>query len=129
MSQRTLGPYWDEASSEQRQHFSKLFVAVLEGTYLNRIDDYSSGKVQFLQQRIKDDKAIVDTLIKSKDIEVPVQYRMVYQNDRWQIFDMVIDGVSLIKNYSSSYREIIRREGFAGLFALMENKVAEMNAS
>jgi len=127
MARRTLGSYWDGASDAQRQHFSALFVKVLEGTYLNKIDGYAGdGRVNYLMQRVKDDKAIVDTAIVSKDMEIPVQYMMIYENGSWQVFDLVIEGVSLIRNYRESYGEIIRREGYDGLLALMQQKVHEM---
>lgn len=126
MSRRTLGPYWDEASAEQRQRFSDLFVQVLEGTYLNRINDYSGGSVQYLKQRVKGDKAIIDTRFVSEDLEIPVKYKMVYEDGSWQVFDVVIEGVSLIRNYRSSYGEIIRKSSYDGLFELMEIKVAAM---
>ena len=123
MSRRTLGAYWDGASEEQRQYFSQLFVKVLEGTYLSRIDDYSDGEVKYQKQRVKDDKAIIDTVIVAKELEIPVQYKMIFAEGRWQVFDLVIEGVSLVRNYRASYGEIIRREGYEGLFALMEEKV------
>lgn len=129
MSQRTLGSYWQGATDEQRQRFSDLFVQVLEGTYLNRIGDYSSGKVQYLMQRVKDDKAIVDTKIVTEELSVPVQYKMIFVNDTWQVFDVVIEGVSLIRNYRASYGEIIRKDGYEGLFALMEQKVISLNGT
>jgi phospholipid transport system substrate-binding protein len=128
MVRRTLGSYWDEGSDEQHRRFSELFVKVMEGTYLNKLDDYSSGgSVQYIQKRVKGDKAIVDSIIKTADLEIPVQYRMLYANDRWQVFDLVIDGISLIKNYQTSYGEIIRRDGYDGLLALMERKALEMS--
>lgn len=123
MSRRTLGKYWEGASVEQRQHFSHLFVKVLENTYLSRIEDYSDGAVQYLKQRVKGDKAIIDTVIMAKELEIPVQYKMIFADGSWQVFDLVIEGVSLVRNYRSSYGEIIRREGYDGLFALMEEKV------
>ena len=126
MSRRTLGNYWNEATPEQRQRFSDLFVQVLEGTYLNRINDYSGGSVQYLKQRIKGDKAIVDTRFVSEDLEIPVKYKMIFEDESWQLFDVVIEGVSLIRNYRSSYGEIIRKTGYSGLFELMEIKVAAM---
>lgn len=128
MAKRTLGGYWDTATMEQRQQFSDLFVKVLEGTYLNRIDNYSGGTVKYLMQRVKDDKAIVDTVIVSNELEIPVNYLMIYRDGTWQVFDLVIEGVSLIKNYHSSYSEIIRRDGYDGLLALMQRKVAEMDS-
>jgi len=126
MARRTLGPYWQGATEEQRQHFSELFIKILENTYLNRIDDYSSGTVQYLKQRVKGNKAIIDTKIVSEDLSIPVQYKMLFEQGRWQVFDVVIDGVSLIRNYRASYGEIIRKEGYDGLFALMEQKVIAM---
>ena len=126
MSARALGNNWREATPEQRQQFSDLFLKVLEGTYLNRIDDYSAGKVKYLMQRVKDDKAIVDTIIVSNELEIPVNYLLIYRDGSWQVFDLVIEGVSLIRNYHSSYGEIIRRDGYDGLLALMQKKVDEM---
>ena len=123
MSRRTLGVYWEDATEEQRQYFAELFVKILEGTYLNRIDDYSDGSVKYLKQRVKGKKAIIDTVITSDEVEIPVQYKMIYEDDVWQVFDIVIEGVSLIRNYRSSYGEIIRRDSYEGLFVLMEEKV------
>ena len=128
MSQRTLGNYWSSATPEQRDHFVSLFTRILEETYLNRIDDYSGGSVRFLQQRVRDNRAIVDTLIVADEIELPVQYRMVYEGGNWRVFDIVIEGVSLIMNYRASYGEIIRRQGYDGLFRLMEERVATLGA-
>jgi len=127
MAQRTLGENWDNASEEQRKKFTELFVQVLEGTYLNRINDYSGGTVEYLKQRVKGDKAIIDTKFVSKDLEIPVQYKMILENGSWQVFDLVIQGVSLIRNYRSSYGEIIRTNGYDGLFALMEKKISDMH--
>ncbi len=123
MSRRTLGVHWQTATLEQRQQFSALFIQILEGTYLNRIGDYSGGTVEYLKQRVKGNKAIVDTVIIAKELEIPVQYKMIYVDDTWQVFDLVIEGVSLVRNYHSSYGEIIRRNGYDGLLALMEEKV------
>ena len=129
MARRTLGTYWDGATEEQRQRFSDLFVQVLEGTYLNRIGEYSTGTVKYLKQRVKGNKAIIDTQIVADELEIPVQYKMIYSDERWQVFDLVIEGVSLIKNYRSSYGEIIRRKGYDGLLQLMAEKVAAMQAT
>lgn len=128
MSQRTLGSYWQGATAEQRQRFTELFIKVLEGTYLNRIGEYTDGEVKYLKQRVKGDKAIIDTEIVAGDAAVPVQYKMIYVNDSWQAIDVVIDGISLIRNYRANYGEIIRKDGYDGLFALMEQKVIDMDA-
>jgi len=129
MSQRTLGIHWRSATEQQRKIFSGLFVQVLEMTYLNRIEDYSGGKVDYLQERVKNDKAIVDTQFVSDKLQIPVQYKMLHGDRGWQIYDVVIENVSLVRNYRSSYGDIVRKEGFDGLFAKMENKLAEQKLS
>jgi len=125
ISQRTLGVHWKRASPEQQARFSRLFVQGLENTYLNRIEDYSGGTVEYLNERVKEDKAIVDTVFVSDKLEVPVQYKMVLQQGVWQIYDVVIENVSLVRNYRSSYGDIVSSEGLEGLFVRLESKLAE----
>jgi phospholipid transport system substrate-binding protein len=125
ISQRTLAVHWKKATPQQRERFSKLFVQVLEATYLNRIEDYSGGRVDYLNERVKGDKAIVDTQFVSDKVEIPVQYKMVREQGIWQIYDVVIENVSLVRNYRSSYGQIVSSEGFDGLFARLESKLAE----
>ena len=127
ISRRTLGPYWDGATEEQRERFAKLLVQILEGTYLHRMDDYGGGATDYLKQRVKGHKAIVDTLVHSEGLEIPVQYKMVYEDGDWQIFDLVLEGISLVKNYRASYGEIIRRKGLDELLTMMDDKIVEMN--
>lgn len=128
ISQRVLGVHWKKATPQQRDEFSKLFIQVLEKTYLNRIEDYSGGHVEYLKERIKGKKAIVDTKFVTETVEVPVQYKMLHRQGVWQIYDVVIEGVSLVSNYRSSYSEIVSNKGFDGLFAMMERKLAEQTA-
>jgi phospholipid transport system substrate-binding protein len=129
LSQRTLGIHWKKATPEQRERFSQLFVQILEMTYLNRIEDYSGGRVDYLNERVKDDKAIIDTQFVSDKLEIPVQYKMIQEQGDWQIYDVVIENVSLVRNYRSSYGQIVSDEGFEGLFARIETKLAEQAAA
>jgi len=126
LSQRTLGVYWKKGTPEELQQFMKLYVKILERTYLNRIEDYSGGKVEYDQERIKDNKAILDTKFVSERFNIPVQYKLIQDGDAWQIYDVLIEGVSLVRSYRSSYNEILRKEGFDGLLKKMEEKLAQM---
>jgi len=125
LAKRTLGIYWKQARKDELAKFEQLYIRLLENTYLNRIGDYSGGRVDFLQERIKDDKAILDTLVVNDKMEIPVQYKMVLKEGVWEIYDVNIEGVSLIRSYRSSYSEIVRKNGFDGLFAQMEKKLSE----
>jgi len=127
LSQRTLGIYWKQGSAAELKRFMALYVRILENTYLNRVEDYSGGKVDFLQERIKDDKAILDTEFVTDRQKIPVQYKLIQEAGVWQIYDVLIEGVSLVRSYRSSYTEILRKDGFDGLFKLMDEKLVQMN--
>lgn len=129
LAKRTLGIYWKQATPEELSKFEQLYVRLLENTYLNRIGDYSGGRVDFIEERIKDDKAILDSKFVSDEMEIPVQYKMVLKGEAWQIYDVNIEGVSLIRSYRSSYGEIVRKDGFTGLIAQMEKKLAEADVT
>ncbi len=129
LSQRTLGVYWKQASEDEKKRFMGLYVQILEQTYLGRIEGYSGGRVDYLQERVKDDKAILDTKFVTEKVEIPVQYKMVLKTGNWQIYDVLIEGVSLVRSYRSTYSEILRKEGFTGLFGRMEEKLKEMKAA
>ena len=129
MSQRTLGKYWKEASPQEQARFVTLFSDLLEANYVGRIEAYSDETVNYLGERVDGDLAEVDTSIHSGNIDIPTSYRLVLQNGQWFVYDVIIEDVSLIKNYRNSYGEIVRREGYAALFARMEEKIRELRAA
>jgi phospholipid transport system substrate-binding protein len=126
LSQRTLGVYWKKGTEAELKQFMSLYVQILERTYLNRIEDYSGGKVEYVKERIKANKAILDTKFVSSKFDIPVQYKLIEKAGVWQIYDVLIEGVSLVRSYRSSYNEILRKEGFDGLINKMEDKLVQM---
>jgi len=126
MSQSTLGRQWKKASPEEQANFIRLYSDLLEATYLGRIEAYTDEKVAFGEEKVRGDKALVETRIVTKSVEVPIDYKLVQRPEGWMVYDVVIEGVSLIRNFRSSYGEIVDREGFSGLFDKMEQKVAEL---
>lgn len=129
MSQRTLGKYWKSATPAEQARFVELFSDLLEASYIGRIEAYSDETVNYGEEKIEEDRAEVATQVNSGGTHIPINYRMVQQGDQWFVYDVVIEEVSLIKNYRSSYGEIVRKEGFAGLFARMEEKIRELRQS
>ena len=126
MSQRTLATNWRKASKEEQQQFVELFAELIQNTYIGRVEAYTNEEVKYPGEKITDDRAVVDTLIVTSSAEIPVTYRLYLKDDRWLVYDVNIEGVSLISNYRNSYQEIVKREGFAGLLAKMEEKVKEL---
>lgn len=123
VSRKTLGPHWKEASPSQREKYSKLLILILKKTFLSRLEDYSGGRVDYLGERIKGNRAIVTTKFVSETVDLPVRYKMLQAHGNWLIYDVVIEGVSLLKNYRSSYGAIITSKGFDGLLAMLERKL------
>jgi phospholipid transport system substrate-binding protein len=129
MSQRTLGKYWKSATPAEQEHFVTLFSDLLEASYIGRIEGYSDEIVSYGEEKIDNDRAEVETQLNSGGTHIPINYRMVLQGDQWFVYDVVIEEVSLIKNYRNSYGEIVRKEGFSGLFTRMEEKIKELQHS
>jgi phospholipid transport system substrate-binding protein len=126
MSQRTLATNWKKASEEEREKFIDLFSQLIENTYIGKIEAYTNEKVEYPGEKVKGSKAVVETLIIAASADIPVDYRLYRKNDTWWVYDVIIEGVSLISNYRSSYQEIVKKEGFDGLLAKMQEKVDEL---
>ena len=126
MSQRTLATNWKSASEEQRKEFVRLFSTLIENTYIGRVEAYTNEKVDFPGEKVKGKKAVVETLILTANADIPVDYKVYMKNDKWWVYDVVIEGISLISNYRSSYQEIVKKEGVDGLIEKMKAKIKEL---
>ena len=128
MSQRTLATNWKKASKEQQQEFVQLFAQLIENTYIGRVEAYTDEKVDYPGEKVKGKKAVVETLILTATADIPINYKVYQKNGEWWVYDVIIEGISLISNYRSSYQEIVKKEGFDGLIAKMKNKIKELES-
>ena len=126
MSQRILGPNWRSATPQEQQRFIQLFSDLLEANYVGRIEAYSNETVRYLGEQIVDGRASIDTSIVTAGTEIPITYRLLRAGEHWLVYDVVIEGVSFVSNYRSTYGEIVRREGMPGLLQKMEEKLREV---
>ena len=126
MSQRTLATNWKKATEKEREQFIDLFSQLIENTYISKIEAYTNEKVEYPGEKVKGSKAVVETLIIAASADIPVDYRLYKKNGDWWVYDVIIEGVSLVSNYRSSYQEIVMKEGFGGLLAKMQEKVNEL---
>lgn len=129
MSQYTLGKNWRSATPQERQEFVRLFSDLLEETYIGRVDAYSNESVVYDDEKIDGERAEVKTHVHSGNVDIPIDYRLVRKDGEWFVYDVLIEDVSLIKNYRSSYGEIIRKEGFAKLLERMDEKIKELRSA
>ena len=128
MSQRTLATNWKKASDAEKQKFTELFAELIQNSYVSKIESYTNETVEYPNEKKKGRKAVVDTLIITSSAEIPVNYRVYLKDGTWLVYDVIIEGVSLISNYRSSYQEIVKKDGFDGLLAKMEEKIRELRS-
>lgn len=126
MSKRVIGQQWRSLSEKEQEEFEALFTQLLQYAYVGKIDEYSGQQVQFTQQRIKGERAEVQTLLVDKDKSIPISYIMLLRGDQWMAYDVIVEGVSLIRNYMEQFTEILRKDGYPGLVKQVEEKIAEL---
>jgi phospholipid transport system substrate-binding protein len=125
-AKRSLGRHWQPRTAAERREFVDLFANLLERSYLSKIELYSGEKIAYLGDTIDGDQAMVRTRIATKHgTEIPVDYRMYRHGDRWLVYDVVIEGVSLIANYRTQFNKIIQTSSYQELVRKMKSKQAE----
>jgi len=127
LSGRALATNWKTLNPQQRKEFSEVFSEVLGNTYLDKIQGgYMDEKVAYLgQEMVSDTKAVVKTKIIREKGEIPVDYSMRLKNGNWKVYDVYVEGVSLVQNYRSQFNEILSKESPDDLIKRLHKKLAE----
>ena len=129
MSQSVLATNWKQATPEERQQFVFFFSQYLEDTYRTKIEAYTNQKVEFVGETIRDKRAIVETLIITDDVEIPVNYKLKENDGSWFAYDVVIEGVSLVNNYRSTFSAIVKNDGMDGLLTDIKARINKYKAT
>lgn len=115
-AKRALGRHWQSRTPAEREEFTRLFADLLENTYLSKIGLYSGERVSYVGESIDGDFAIVRAkILRRQGAEVPVEARMLRRGDRWYIYDLSVEGISLINNYRSQFNAIIQKSSYEQL--------------
>jgi phospholipid transport system substrate-binding protein len=129
MAQRSLAQTWQDISEEEKVNFTELFRKLLERSYGNRLASFRNQTVSYDDAQYKGDKARVQTSVIDADKTTPVEYRLHQTPTGWQVYDIKIEGVSLVSNFRNDFQEGLMRDGgFAGLVKELEEKVAKLEA-
>lgn len=116
MARRTLGPHWRSLGESERDEFVRLFRALLEHTYLPKIALYRGERVRFVGESVDGDLAAVQAVVVTRDRkEVPVLYRLRQRDQRWLVYDIAVEGISLVNNYRSQFTQIMQRGSYQEL--------------
>ncbi len=127
-SARTVGTKWQGFSTDQQRRFDEAFARLLLATYLNGVQGYNGEKVDYTGEKLssKGDRAEVSTIVTSSSGKaIPVNYRMMRKNGKWVAYDVIIENVSLIKNYRSQFKEILLKGNPEELIRRVGEKAVE----
>jgi len=128
MSRRSLGAPWNQLSDKDKQEFVDLFRTLLTNTYADRVETYSGEGVQYLNERTEKEYAEVRTKVLSGKTEIPMDYRLLNKNNDWRVYDVVVDGVSLVNNYRGQFSKILRTSSYPDLVDQLRKKSEKIKA-
>ena len=130
-ARRALGPHWSARSPQEQQEFAKLFADLLDRAYVSKIELYQGERVRYVGETADGDEATVKTVIATKkSSDIPVDYRMHRKDGRWLVYDVIIEGVSLVSNYRTQFNKIVQTESYDALVQRLRAKdTAEPSAS
>ncbi|MFM8551954.1 MAG: phospholipid-binding protein MlaC [Nitrospiraceae bacterium] len=111
MAKRSLAAQWPKLNDGQKQEFVGLFQSLLSRTYSDKIESYSGEPVQYINERNQEGYAEVRTKVISGKAEIPLDYRLMSKAGDWQVYDVVVDGISLVNNYRGQFTKIISSPG------------------
>jgi len=133
MAQRSLGRHWRQRTPAERQEFVALFSDLLERSYIDKIETYAAGqqKVRYTKETIdKEGYAVVRSeIVSERDLNVEIEYRLLQRDGNWSVYDVIIEGVSLISNYRTQFNKIILESSFADLLKKMKLKLEQEKAA
>jgi phospholipid transport system substrate-binding protein len=126
-ARRSLARHWQGRTPAERDEFVQLFSDLLERSYISKVELYGGEKIQYLGDAIEGEQAKVQTRLLTKSgSEIPIEYRMHRKGDRWLVYDVIIEGVSLVANYRTQFNKIIQTDSYQALIKKMKNKQEEL---
>ena len=122
MAKRALGTPWSGLIKQERQEFVGLFVQLLRDSFAGRISQHSDEQVVYLGEQREDRFAEVRTQLRGRKVDTPVDFRLMHASNDWMVYDVVIDGASIVSNYRAQFTSIIRDVAYGGLVKKMRQK-------
>lgn len=126
LSKRTLAQNWNKLTTEQQKEFIQLYKSILEDAYADKILSYTDEKIVFTKEVSLTEKTVeVQSTVYRRTTEIPIYYRVILKDKVWRVYDVVIEGVSLINNYRSQFREILSNKPPESLLETLRKKVGK----
>ncbi len=129
MAKRSMGVHWKAQTPAQQKEFVSLFSTLLENSYAGKIESYNQEKIVYDRENVEGNYAEVDSrVITAKRDEYSLDYRLLKEGNKWMIYDVVIEGVSLVSNYRTQFNKIINEQGYKELLKKLRTKSEEITA-
>ncbi|MDA0840383.1 MAG: ABC transporter substrate-binding protein [Planctomycetota bacterium] len=129
MARRSLARHWQGRSTEEKKEFVQIYGDMLFHTYLKRLEGYSGEKVTYTGENLKGDFVSVSIKVSgAKGQEIPVEYRMRLKEGAWRVYDVMIEGISLVANYREQFDQILGKNSFDELIKRLDAKLKELKA-
>ena len=132
MSRRALGVHWQKLNPQERQEFVGLFTDLLERSYIDKIEGYRGNpqNIRYTKETIDKDgyASVRSEIVNQRDMNVDVEYRLLQRDGNWEVYDIVIEGVSLVNNYRTQFNKIIQEGSYANLLKQMKLKLEQEKA-
>ncbi|MBU2498785.1 MAG: ABC transporter substrate-binding protein [Proteobacteria bacterium] len=126
LSRRTLARHWLQRTPEEKKEFVVLFAQLLDRTYWSKVEDYSGEKVTYVGEQIDGDYGLVELkVLTSKNTEIPVFYKLKKKEGDWLVYDISVEGVSLVNNYRVQFNDIIGKSSYRDLVKKLKEKIEE----
>ncbi|MDK9708799.1 MAG: ABC transporter substrate-binding protein [Desulforhopalus sp.] len=127
MSKRVLGKTWNDIDDKERDNFTRLMTKLLENVYIGKLESYSGQTIEYSGETIKEERGQVSVLLDNAGTKIPIHYIMRKTDARWMVYDINIEGVSLVRNYQEQFKAILRKDNYEGLVKVMEEKVSSFS--
>lgn len=129
MAKRSLGKHWNARTAAEKKQFTDLFATLLESSYAGKIESYNNEKIVYIKEIVEEEHAEVKSkVVTAARDEFTLDYRLFKQNGNWMVYDVVIEGVSLVSNYRSQFNKIITSNGYDRLVKKLQSKNEELKA-
>jgi phospholipid transport system substrate-binding protein len=129
MAKRSLGKHWNSRTAAEKKQFTDLFATLLENSYAGKIESYNNEKIVYIKEIEEDQYAEVKSkVVTAARDEFTLDYRLFKQNGKWMVYDVIIEGVSLVSNYRSQFNRIITSNGYDKLVKKLQTKSEELKA-
>ena len=126
MAKRSLGAAWNKINNGQRDEFVRLFAELLEASYADKIDHYAKRvRIDYTGESLDGEYAEVRTVVVRPNDRIPLNYRLLNESGTWMVYDVTIEGVSLVSNYRAQFSRIISESSYAGLVKRLRDRVNE----